>query len=534
VAETLAALDGEAELRLAERARHACEGADAATAEEAVACAMRAGERAMAMTAFEEAARLYGRALDALALSPQRTPARRCALLFDLARARTHAGDVPGAEQSYEEAGRIARELGDTGRTTRAAIGLLGSLPALAPPAPERIRALEDAAAGLGPGEAALRITALSRLGLAWAAAGDRQRGIRHADAALREARRLGEPRILASTLALRATVFDRSEPPSVRLARIDEALRTLAGAPSPRTELECRIQRAAALLELGHAQAWDAEMAAYGALATRLNQPTPRWFVAVQSGLRRLLAGDLAAAERDIVAAHAAGRRAGHPDAGAYFAIQLTQLRFFQGRLAEMEEPLRSAAASAPSLSGLRTALALVFAETGRVKEARRELDALAGDDFAAIPHDAGWLSNLSLLALVAARLGDAHHAATLGALLEPYRDRNVCAFVVASNGSVQHFLGLLAAARGADAPALAALERAVARNTEMGIATWTAYSQQALADTSLRMGGTERARCAAMLAARVLEATEKMGMPSLAAAARATRRRALSLLDA
>ncbi|HSJ97252.1 MAG TPA: AAA family ATPase, partial [Myxococcota bacterium] len=491
IAAALSALDGDGEARLAERAHHACEGADADTAEEAVACALRAGARAMAVTAFEEAARLFGRALDALALSPARSPARRCAIAFDLARAQTHSGDVAGAERSSREAERLAKELGDTRRAARAAIGLLGSLPALAPPAAERIRALEDAAAALGPEDAALRISALSRLGLAWAAAGERARGIRHAETALREARTLGEPLLLAGALALRATVFDPREPPSTRLARVDEALRTLAGAPAPRIELECRIQRAAALLELGHTQAWDAERAAYGALATRLNQRTPRWFVAVQGALRRVMTGDLAAAEREIGEAWAAGRRAGHPDAETYFAIQLTQLRFFQGRLAEMEEPLRRAAASAPSLAGLRAALALVLSETGRLKETRRELDALARDDFSAIPRDAGWLSNLSLLALVAARLRDAEHAAALEERLAAYQDRNVCAFVVASNGSVQHFLGILAAARGGGERALPALERAVAHNAEMGIAPWTALSEQALAEASLLAGG-------------------------------------------
>ena len=528
VAAALLALDGDGDARLIERAHHACEGADATTADEAVACARRAAGHALSLTAFEEAARLYRSALGALALAPGRTPARRTDLLLDLGRALTLAGDVAKAEEAFGEAAMLAASLGDARRRVRAALGLLGNLPALAPPALDRIRQLEQAIAELGPEDGALRVTALSRLGLAFGAAGNPARAVASAETALAEARGLADLRAVAAALVLRTTVALPAEAPALRLARVDEALRVLTAGEAPRVELECRIQRASALLELGDTPALRAESEAYARIAARIGHPTARWYAGVQEALQLTLAGDLAAAERVAIETWGAGRRAGHPDAGTYFAIQLTQLRFFQGRLAEMEEPLRKALARTPALSGLRAALALVLVETGRTKEARRELDALARAHFTALPRDAGWLSNLSLLALVAASLGNASHASELEAQLAPYADRNVCAFVVASNGAASHFLGLLARASGHPERALARLGDAVTANRRMGIAPWTALSEQALADLLLHLGGSTAADRAAALAASALGAADRMGMRPLAGAARRTLREA------
>jgi DNA-binding winged helix-turn-helix (wHTH) protein/tetratricopeptide (TPR) repeat protein len=528
VAAALAELDGGGDAHLIERAHHACRGADAATADEAVACALRAAERALAMTAFEEAARLVQSAASALALSPARSPARRCDLELELGRCFALAGDVKRAEEAYDEAARIADELDDPRRKLRAVLGLLGNLPALEPPAAGRIRLLEQAIEQFGAGDPALRVTALSRLGLAYAAAGDVVRSVANAERALVEARRTDDPRAVAAALVLRTTVSLPAEAPALRLARVDEALRVLARVNAPRVELECRIQRAAALLELGQPRALREECAAYGRIAARLAHPSARWYAGVQDTLLRTLAGDLAGAERSAGEAWALGRRAGHPDAGIYYAIQLTQLRFFQGSLAEMEEPLRRALGRAPTLAGLRAALALVLVETGRSKEARRELDELARGGFAVLPQDAGRLSNLSLLSLVAVSLRSASHAAELESQLAPYADRNVCAFVVSSNGAASFFLGLLARVLGQLERALARLAEAVAQNRRMEIAPWAAMSEHALAEALIAHGGPAACERAGALAASALGAAERMGMRPLAAAARRTLRTA------
>jgi hypothetical protein len=297
-----------------------------------------------------------------------------------------------------------------------------------------------------------------------------------------------------------------------------------IASIDAPRVALECRIQRAAALLELGQLQVLRDETDAYARIAARIGHPTARWYAGVQDALQRTLAGDLAGAERCATEAWSAGRRAGHPDATTYFAIQLTQLRYFQGRLAEMEAPLRGVLARTPSLAGLRAALALVLVETGRTKDARRELDALSRDRFAALPRDAGWLSNLSLLALVAAGLRHAAHASELETLLAPFAERNVCAFVVASNGAASHFLGLLARTSGHLERALLRLGDAVAANHRMGIAPWTAWSEHALAQTLLLRGGDSAVERAQALAASALGAAERMRMTPLVGAAKRT----------
>jgi len=526
VAEALWAMDGEGETHLLERAHHACSGADAATASAAVSCALRAAARAISLTAFEKASQLCSSALRAVALVPEPTAALRIDVLLELGRSLSLAGESAKAEAAFAEAAALAEGLRDARRKVRAALGVLGTLPALAAPAAESIGLLDDAIRELPVEERALRVTALSRLGLALDAAGNPARAIDSVEAAIAEARELDDADAVAAALALRATVALPSEPPARRLARVDEALQALESCQSPRVELECRIQRAAALLELGDTARVRVECEAYTRIAHRVGNPTARWYAGVQLALQQVVAGDLEAAERQALEAWSVGRRAGHPDAGTYLAIQLTQIRYFQGRLGEMEDALRTTLGRVPGLAGLRAALSLVLSETGRTKEAQRELDALARSRFEALPHDAGWLSNLSLLALVAASLRSARHAAELERQLAPYADRNICAFVVVSNGAASYFLGLLARASGHLDRALARLREAAAENRRMGFAHWAAFSDQALAETLLGQGGPLAADRAGVLAAGALATAERMGMRPLAAAARRTLR--------
>src|SRR5439155_1282188 len=75
------------------------------------------------------------------------------------------------------------------------------------------------------------------------------------------------------------------------------------------------------------------------------------------------------------------------------------------------------------------RVALGIIYLETGREADARREFEALAADDFAGIREDAVWLLVMSALCEICSGLRDAGRAATLYRMLSPYAARNVVA---------------------------------------------------------------------------------------------------------
>ena len=89
---------------LAELAYHAVAGSDF---DKGLRYARRAGDRALGLLAYEEAARLYSMALDALELSAPDDEKTRCELLLLLGEAEIRAGNGPARE------GGVPRGCGD-------------------------------------------------------------------------------------------------------------------------------------------------------------------------------------------------------------------------------------------------------------------------------------------------------------------------------------------------------------------------------------------------------------------------------------
>jgi predicted ATPase len=108
---------------LAELAHHFSQAARPGQAEQAVAYTRQAGDRAMKVLAYEEAASHYQRALRALDLQPRPDEAERCDLLLALAEARMAAGEPDQARGLYQRAAESARRMGDGVRLARAGFG---------------------------------------------------------------------------------------------------------------------------------------------------------------------------------------------------------------------------------------------------------------------------------------------------------------------------------------------------------------------------------------------------------------------------
>src|SRR5439155_2719356 len=180
--------------------------------------------------------------------------------------------------------------------------------------------------------------------------------------------------------------------------------------------------------------------------LAEELRQPAQAWLVGVHRTLIALLEGRFAEAEGLISETFRIGETAQSWNAAVAFRLQLYLLRREQGRLRELDDLVRCAAADYPTYPIFRCVLANMTAELGLDVEAGELLEALAADGFAALPFDEEWLVSMSLLAETAGRLSDEACARTMYELLLPYADRVAIAYPEISTGAVSRYLGILA----------------------------------------------------------------------------------------
>src|SRR5262249_14858564 len=154
------------EPHLAELAYHFAEAAQAGDAAKAIDYAVRAGDRAAATMAHEEACRHYEAALQVIESREPRDERRRCELLLALCEARWRAGEYEGAKEAAVRAAGIARQHGGAEQLARAALGFGGSLISFAAVIRDEtlIGLLEEALAALGGGDSPLRARILGRL----------------------------------------------------------------------------------------------------------------------------------------------------------------------------------------------------------------------------------------------------------------------------------------------------------------------------------------------------------------------------------
>src|SRR5215468_6712221 len=105
-------------------AYHYFEGAQGDEIAKAIAYAMRAGARNMALPAYAEAIRFYRMALQALERQEPVDEAQRCTLLLALGEAQRKAGESLEAQETLLRAADSARALGATESFVRAALEL--------------------------------------------------------------------------------------------------------------------------------------------------------------------------------------------------------------------------------------------------------------------------------------------------------------------------------------------------------------------------------------------------------------------------
>ena len=474
------------EPHLAELAHHFAEAAPAHDDRRAVDYARLAGDRAAGLLAFEEAVRLYESALD---LGGTQHP-DRCEMLLALGEAQARAGDTPSAKDTFRRAAELAERLDAPEQLARAALGYGGRIVwDVSRDDKDLVHLLERAIAALGPRDSTLRVMLLARL-----AAGplrdasfppERKAGLSRE--ALEMARRIGEPLTIAYALSGYIAANHSPEHTTMQVELSSQLIEVATAAGDLERAVEGYEHRRDSRLELADVRGAEADTEAMARLASELHQPSQDWYVAIKQASYALLEGRFAEAEILNQNALDLGERAVTWNAVVSFRLQTFVLRRQQGRLREIDAPLRKWADDYPTYPIWRCVLTLAAADLGSEAEARKLFEALRGEDFRAIPFDEMWLVGMSFLAEAATSLSHMGGADELYRRLLPYADRIAVAYPDIATGAVARYLGLLATTSGNWSDAEHHFQSALELNERIGARPWLALTRRDFA-TMLR----------------------------------------------
>jgi hypothetical protein len=491
IGEALEALPtSKADPPLAELAHHYVLAGPAAGPGVAVGYATRAAERAAAVHAHEEAARLYRLALKAGGLDDR----ERYTLLMRLGWAVNRAGERQGSQEAFWQAAEICADLDLSEELGQAALGYGGRFPWLRAGDDERlVPLLERALAAVGSADSALRAALLARLAGAlrdeWGM--DRRSALSREAVAM--ARRVGDQRTLLN--ALHCHIAAAMGPDSAaEMEEVRREIRALA-AVTPETWDDFLV-----IVVTAFGEDWSlakAEVERYQRLARKLRQPALEWYYGVSFAILGLLEGRLEETERVLEETRPHGDRAQTWETEFSYGVAIITLRREQDRLNEVVDRAHHLAADHIGYRFLPALAMYVDAAVGRIEDARRQMAELARDGFAFLPRDHGWLFGMTYLAETAILLGDTHRAAEIERLLAPYAGRMGLASGEVSSGPVDRARGLLAAYRGANDEAIDLLEAAERVAVEMGARLWAVRSSVERAGVLVvRDGPGDRAR--------------------------------------
>jgi tetratricopeptide (TPR) repeat protein len=562
------AYGADADGHLAELSRHFAEAAGSAGAGDgardarALTYARRAGDRAMQAHAYEDAAAEYQRALHALEVGGQavadelggqadddeagtrtaddepgtRAPtdqaaagsvdALRCELLLQLGAAQVRAGRYAEARAMHLQAAEIARRLGAPDKLARAALGFgephvegghvnrqLVALLREALDASPRDGTSDGAGTGVGPLPARLR----ARLSVELTFSEEAHLSDGLSREAVDLARRLGDARALGDALDARWMAVWGPDGLPERAALAEETLHMAQSTDDRDLDLRGRVQRIACSLEAGDFLAVEADIATYARLSDDLRMPVHQWTLTTMRAMRALLLGAFEEAERLTGEAFAAQPE--RPSARWAHLLELTLIRWEQGRLLDLHETWRGQVERFPRLAIARAWLALADLERGDRESAARAVQILA-ERLPGLTRTGLWLPGAVLAALATSRVGDADAARALYDALRPYAGHTGSMNMeqpVLCFGSGAFYLGLLATVTGDWTAAERHFEAAIQAHERLGAAPLLARARVELARVLLRRGEpADRERAHALLA-RAEATVQALGLAEL-----------------
>ena len=457
--------------------------APAADPTRAVEYATRAGDRALAQLAHDEAARYYASALDLLdAGGADPTDSRRVELLIGRGEAQRRAGDAD-YRQTLLDAAHLAEQLGDSAALARAALAnTLGYLWTAFSVDTDRIEVLESAIAAVGGEDQALRARLLATLALELTWQPDPTRRVALSEEALQIARTANDPATLAHVLLARDYTITDPENVAERFNATSEVLAIADQLGDPVMASRALSLRFKAAMQLPDVAEAERSLVRNEALIAELGQPDLTYFVLHHRATLAFLRGD-PGAEQKHCAAEELGRTIAGPEIIAAPRIFSFARAFWprtqQGRAGELEGTARLLAERVPG-SFFKSLYAVLLAEAGQIEAAARLFDGFAAQEFAYPRHNAAWILFEAECARLCAILGRADRVPLLRPMLENYANQLVVSgFAGWIGGSVSLYLGLLATTVGDWSDAEARFAAAAATHERIGAPTLLAYTR-------------------------------------------------------
>ena len=485
--------------------------------DKAVDYARRSALAAAQICAHADAATLLRRALSALDLGEDPHPRLRCDLLLGLAQCERLSADVRFSEH-LADAVALALEhgfgevLAEAGRHMSFAPGFVALANAR--------DTLEAADRVLPPDSHALRADVLAHL--AWTApyCWDAERAsavVARAEALARES---NDPKALA--FALSAKFYFANGPDTQDLAQSISSQIHQHYAKQPRN---IRAHWSAAgeftriVIALQHAdmEGVDRSIAALGAAARELKHAEFEWHHQRATVVQQMNRGEFGGAKAALQALQDRAERL------QLFSLQGVRAVDWGVLLRETGDPAVLSHVNAIVLQEsdcpykwARKVRSLV--ELGATDKARAALLDLPLESLARLPHDRDYLSTLAHLAVASIATRSLGHAEALYSLLSPYPRFHAADLSLHCDGSVSHFLGVLARSLGRTREAIGHLEDALDGNERAGFAPRAAHSAYELACTLTGVATLKRARG---LLTRAMDASHRMSMTPLARSA-------------
>jgi DNA-binding CsgD family transcriptional regulator len=491
---------------LADLARHYLAAAAVGSTAKAVYYGRRAADQAMASLSYPEAL------THLVAVNALTTPGTRAHVEVQnhLALARSWIGEYEEASRVAELSFHQAREHGFSDLAAEAALAYQDAQQIPGLPGEPSVAMVSEAIRLLDTGTGPLR----ARLEAAHALALSRVGQLAAAHDAVERARAMAGDDSAARTAALWASALIASDPEEVlaRSKELEEHARATGDVWSAGTS---STQTLRALIALGrHSEARDA-LDWHRAILPRLPIPLVEVELHCFECILALANGHLEEAEVAAARARDAGGDS-VPSAEGGYGLHMFAIRRVQGRLHEVAPVLQLAAGNAGGVWG--PGLAVLYADVGRLDDARERYEALAPDGFGSVPRDALWPASLFFLAEVCLALDDREHAAVLYDELLPFRGCSLMVALTICFGPADRLLGGLAGVLGRADDATAHFRAALALAEQSESPVWRAEAELQWA----RFLADRDPPAARTRAASALAVAEEVGMGAVIAAAR------------
>ncbi len=480
----LSAHERDVDAHLPSLAHHFYQAAEVCAPAPVVEFCSRAGDSALLRHAYDAAAAHFQRALHAVSLGAS-DEATRGRLLLRLGECERHSQKEVEARAAFAKAVEIGERTDDAELLGWAALRFAGAMNSeLGQIDVEAMALMERALARVDRTLPVLRARLLARLVHEQWFVLPRDAARALLDEALALAEASSDPNALAHVHNVRhLALWD--DDVDARIATAEKIV-ALRGRAETGVVLEGYTWLLTDELERGDAAAWERIFNVLGQYAKEVRQPLYLSFVEVRVVSKKALEGRLDEVEEPIFR----GLSTEPMQFRLGWMLTLLAVRRDQGRLAELEDMVRMAAAVASSMPAARYMLAFELAAAGAT-DAELAYGRIAGKQFADTPSGLQRLITLAMSVEACCAVGNTHDAEALRAILLPLSDRHV----QLGNGlaywdSVAHLLGMLAIKLERWDEAQAHLGDALRRAQAIGAAGRGSHIQLHLAQALLGRG--------------------------------------------